>query len=148
MVRERIPRREGPGERDLSRFLREHPVKVRRLARACGSRCEHCGFSFPLSLLSVHVIVSQESPESFPSNPEDSLLVLCPACALLFSSGVVKPVDMLILAGLRANATSRAMREILVQESRPYTPPSGRDCAEIFEEMVTGGCLDLCLNGG
>jgi len=148
MVEERIPRREGSGERDLLRLLREHPVRVRRLARACGSRCEHCGFTFLPGLLSVHVLAPQVSRKSFPSNPEESLLVLCPACAPLFSSGAVKLEEMRILAGLRAKETSRAMREILVQESRPYTPPVGRDFAEIFEEMVTGGALDLCLNGG
>jgi len=142
------PGYESRGEEDLSCFLRAHPVKIRRFARACGCRCEHCGFSYPINLLSVHILDPQNSPLSSESDPQSLLLVLCPICLSLFATPGVSREQKTVLVRLRPDDTSQAMRKILMTRSRPYSPPESRDWAEIFGEIMTGCAPDLCLNGG
>ncbi|MDI9634076.1 MAG: hypothetical protein QFX32_08505 [Methanolinea sp.] len=135
-------------EEDLAAFLQAHPVKVRRLARACGGRCEHCGESFPVGHLSVYVL---DPPAGTPwpgGGRGDRILVLCPACHAAFSGGKVPWESAAVLVGLRAEETARAMEKILGSAPRTYVPPGGRDAAEIFDDAVRGTGPDLCLNGG
>ncbi|MCQ8893629.1 MAG: hypothetical protein NQU46_03210 [Methanolinea sp.] len=140
---------QGPGSPlGVARWLRAHPVKVRRLARACGGRCEHCGISFSLSLLSAHVFDPYQGPEPKATTPECSILVLCPECSLFFASGKVDREAKRMITGFRPPEVALAMREILLAQPRSYSPPENNDPARIFDEMCRGGALDLCLNGG
>lgn len=132
----------------LASFLQAHPVKVRRLARACGGHCEHCGESFPVGHLSACIL---DPPAGAPPRGRglvDLLLVLCPACHAAFSGGKVPWERASVLVMLRAEETARAMERILGSAPRAYHPPGGRDAAEIFDEAVRGTGPDLCLNGG
>lgn len=139
---------DGSRIEDLACFLRANPVKIRRLARACGGCCEHCGFSFPISHLSVYILDPEDNRLSSESDPQDSLLVLCPACMSFFATGSVSREQIGVLVHLRPKEASQAMRKILMTRSRSYSPPESPDWAALSVEMMTGGAPDLCLNGG
>jgi hypothetical protein len=133
---------------DLARFLRAHPVKIRRLARACGGCCEHCGFSYPISHLSVYILDPEDNRLSSESDLQNSLLVLCPACMSFFATEGVSREQIRVLIHLRQKEASQAMRKILMTRSRSYSPPQSPDWAALSVEIMTGGAPDLCLNGG
>ena len=131
----------------LAFYLRDNPVKVRRLRVATGGRCENCSNGFPLSVLEIHIIGSPSQTIAH-RDLQKHLLVLCPACRRPFSSGEVAEPLQRELVRHRPRDVRKMMREILGYRPRKYVPPGDFRPDEIFDEMITTGALDQCLNGG
>lgn len=71
----------------LSEYLKEHPVKVRRLSTATGGRCENFSNEFSPLLLEIHIIGNPLDIGFASQDLQKHLLVLCPECRRSFRSG-------------------------------------------------------------
>lgn len=132
----------------LSEYLKEHPVKARRILIATGGRCENCSNEFPQVILAIHIIGNPPDIGAAGSDLQKSLLVLCPACRRSFCSGRVEESLQRELVRHRAGEVRILMREILGYRPKKYNPPGDFDPEVIFQEMFSSGALDQCLNGG
>jgi len=132
----------------LSEYLKEHPVKARRISVATGGRCENCSNEFPPIILEIHIIGNPPDFGAAGSDLQKHLLVLCPACRRSFCSGRVDESLQRELVRHRAGKIRAVMREILGYRPRKYTPPGDFDPEAVFQEMLSSGALDQCLNGG
>ena len=133
---------------DLQEFLHVHPVKSRLLKLAAGGACEHCGETYPLSLLEMHVIDPRTGAEGDRPDMQKELLILCPECHRFFHARPVQESVQRELVRYRPQKVKSAMRRILGTRPRTYVPPETDDPEAIFAEMFESGALDLCLNGG
>ena len=133
---------------DLQGYLELYPEKARELKIATGCRCENCSLEYPLALLDVHTIGSALSVETPHTDLQKYLLVLCPSCSRSFRSGLVDVTVQRDLVRLRNRQVRRRMRVILSYQPRTYTPSGDFDPEVIFNEMISSGALDQCLNGG
>lgn len=132
----------------LSEYLKEHPVKARRILIATGGRCENCSNEFPLVILAIHIIGNPPDIGAAGSDLQKSLLVLCPACRRSFCSRRMEESLQRELVRHRAGEVRILMREILGYRPKKYNPPGDFDPEVIFQEMFSSGALDQCLNGG
>jgi hypothetical protein len=132
----------------FSEYLKEHPMKARRLIMATGGRCENCSNEFPLVLLEIHIIGNPPDIGTAGRDLQKHLLVLCPECRRSFRSGRVDESLQRELVRHRAGEVRTLMRETLGYRPKKYIPPGDFDPEVIFQEMFSSGALDQCLNGG
>jgi hypothetical protein len=132
----------------LSEYLKEHPVKARRLTIATGGRCENCSNEFTPVILEIQIIGTSPDFEDEGRDLQKHILILCPSCHRSFRSGRVEESLQRELVRHRAREVRKLMREILGYRPKKYNPPGDFDPEAVFQEMLSSGALDQCLNGG
>ncbi len=132
----------------LSEYLKEHPVKARRIRITTGGRCENCSNAFPPTVLEIHVIGSLPAVGDISWDLQKHLLVLCPACHRSFRSGQVEESLQRELVRHRSREVRKQIRDILGYHPAKYVPPGDFDPEAVFRELFESGAPDLCLNGG
>jgi hypothetical protein len=117
-------------------------LQVRALKRAVRSRCERCGALMPHYILTVHVI--SDIPDRYR---KENILVLCASCHQAAHDGSLSLFAQRLIAAGRSRAVSAAFGQALSRQSKPYMPDTEYDLARLFEESLSGGGMDLFLNG-
>lgn len=117
-------------------------LQVRALKRAVQSRCERCGALMPHYVLTVHVI--SDTPDRYRNG---NILVLCATCHQAAHDGSFSLFTQRLIAAGRSRAVAAAFGQALSRQSRPYMPDTEYDIARLFQESLSGGGMDLFLNG-
>lgn len=129
---------------DAARLLGLSPVKERKIKIAVGCRCENCQELQPIYILEIHA-----GPDGCARHTclADSVVVLCPECHRSLHMHEPEWRWRLLLTGQRKSDVSDAISSIIAYRPTPYQAPASPPLAELFEEAIRGGGLDLFQNG-
>ena len=129
---------------DAARLLGLSPVKERKIKIAAGCRCENCQELVPVFLLEIH---AGQDDCARCMCLADSVVVLCPACHRSLHMHEPEWRWRLLLTGERHPDVSDQISSIIGYRPEPYQAPASPPPAELFEEAIRGGGMDLFQNG-